>query len=68
MRLDIIHLRSTTRFLLMLFTGTSRNLFESMQLVKIGGNLDANNNIVDYFNGIIAGLQIHCLNQTDLNL
>jgi len=39
-----------------------------MQLVKIGGNLDANNNIVDYFNGIIAGLQIHWLNQTDLNL
>ena len=37
------------------FTGTVHNLFEGMQFVKIGGNLDANDNIVNYFHGIIAG-------------
>jgi len=29
-----------------------------MQLVKVGGDLDANDNIVNYFHGIIAGLSI----------
>ena len=41
-----------------LFTGTSRKQFEAMQLVKIGGDLDANNNIINYFHGIIAGLSV----------
>jgi len=29
-----------------------------MQLVKVGGNLDANENIVNYFRGIIAGMSV----------
>jgi len=32
-----------------------------MQLVKIAGDLDAHNNIVNYFHGIIAGLSVSCL-------
>jgi len=40
------------------FTGTSGDLFESMQLVKVGGDLDANKNIVNYFHGIIAGMSV----------
>ena len=42
----------------MSFSGTSGDLFESMQLVKVGGDLDANDNIVNYFHGIIAGLSV----------
>jgi len=38
--------------------GTSGAMFQAMQLVKIGGDLDARNNIVDYFLGIIAGLSV----------
>jgi len=33
-------------------------MFQAMQLVKIGGDIDARNNIVDYFHGIIAGLSV----------
>ena len=42
----------------LLSTGTSGNVFEAMQLVKVGGDLDANDNIVNHFHGIIAGLSV----------
>ena len=41
-----------------LFAATSGNLFEAMQLVKVGGDLDVDNNIVNYFHGIIAGFSV----------
>ena len=52
----------------LLSTGTPGNQFEAMQLVKIGGNLDANDNIINYFHGIIAGLSIFCSCLLWLNL
>jgi len=42
----------------MSYTGKSGAMFHGMQLVKIGGDLDARNSIVDYFHGIIAGLSV----------
>jgi len=42
----------------LLCTETPGDLFELVQLVKVGGELDANSNIVNYFHGIIAGLSV----------
>ena len=51
-------------FVLRLFTGSSGDLFEAMQLVKVGGDLDSSDNIVNYFHGIIAGLSVLFFNQS----
>ena len=37
------------------FLGTAVRLFNELAVVKIGGKVDVNENIYDYFNGIIAG-------------
>ena len=37
------------------FPGTAVRLFNELAVVKIGGKVDVNENIYDYFNGIIAG-------------
>jgi len=50
----------------LLFTGTAGNLFQNMHVVKIGGDLDANSEIVNYFHGIIAGLSVSFIFPTNV--
>jgi hypothetical protein len=48
------------------FSGST--IFNGMWIVKVGGNLDTNNNIINYFNGIIAGVFINGHRVLDLSI
>ena len=40
----------------MVLVGSSAStMFDNIHLVKIGGNVDHQKNIIDYFNGIVSG-------------